>query len=269
MRKTTFLIVVSFMIPFMLYSEDLPYDYIENNPKMDRELAEYNAEQKRKKREYRNKITETSGFMIGVGANVGYPLGGGNIRTIGGSYDYAGYKVWWDKQYDLTKLNYGVNTLLGYKWFFTYVFGLRLYVDYNARFLDAVVSHNIIANLDLMFNIFNTQSFKFGLFFGGGIGGSVEQVNMKYCLLYPELSCEKILSAFSGNLNFGLRFVINNNSAIEVLTQLFIARGDYPYKYYDFYIRYDPAHSNVTLKNNSVSIGEISLLGTLRFIYTF
>lgn len=267
MRKTTFLIVVSFMIPFMLFSEDLPYDYIDNNAKMDRELAEYNAEQKRKKREYRSKITETSGFMIGVGANIGYPFD--STRTIGGSYNYDGYKVWWDKQYELTKLNYGVNTLLGYKWFFTYVFGLRLYVDYNARFLDAVVSHNIIANLDFMFNIFNTQSFKFGLFFGGGIGGTAEQVNMKYCLLYPELSCEKVLSAFSGNLNFGLRFVINNNSAIEVLTQLFIARGDYPYKYYDLFVRYDPKYSNVTLKDNKHAISEIEVFGALRFVYTF
>ena len=182
------------MMSFMLYGADLSYDYIDNNPKMDRELAEYNAEQKRKKTEYINSITESSGFMIGIGANIGYPLG--STRIIGGGYDYAGYKVWWDNRYELTKLNYGVNTLLGYKWFFTYVFGLRLYVDYNARFLDVVVSHNIIANLDFMFNIFNTKSFNFGLFFGGGIGGSVEQVNMKHCLLYPELSCEKILSAF-------------------------------------------------------------------------
>ena len=267
MKKLRILIVVIFALILSLQGESLPYDYIDNStPNITKDnveqVAQYNAM-------IRKRQTEPSGFMLGIGASIGYPLFGENERFIGGSYDYRGYKIWWDKRYSFTGFSYGANMLLGYKWFFTRVFGIRLYADYNPRFLKVVVSHNITANFDFMFNIISTQSFKFGVFFGFGLGGAAEQVNMKYCLLYPEESCKKVLGAFSGSGNVGLRFVINDNSAIEALAQISGIVGREDWTPYDFYFRYNAEYSTQTLYGEGKVIDDISVLGTLRFIYTF
>lgn len=274
MKKLQFFII--FILPFALYGTtlDLPYDYIDNDISMRKELAEYNARIKNKEKMKLEKLglmgAETSGFMIGIGASMIYPINsnGNSVRDIGGIYSYGGMRFLINEQYKIEGIKAGGDLLLGYKWFSSsissYWFGIRYYVDYNPRFLDIVVSHNITLNTDFLFNIVNKKPFNFGLFLGVGMGGAIEQINQKYCFLDK---CNETFAGFSANLNLGFRFVIASSSAIELLTQFLFfldmkdeldSFSDSSYENYTRKWFYQPSNNADTL----ISVG-------LRFVYTF
>ena len=191
-----------------------------------------------------NNSKEPSGFMLGAGLALGY--------TITPDDEWYGYTT------NSSRLEYGGELLLGYKWFFgSGIFGMRLYADYNFLFSSAginpVNAHNGSLNYDLMFNFNKSQKFKVGLFFGlhtgfGATnykydricnsnvysgGGTYYAPEYEYCE-NPELNL-----TFGGN--FGFRFVFYDKHALELVAQP----------------RYD------------IFYGNTQVLGFVRYIYTF
>lgn len=222
MMQFIFLIMAICMSPFMLDAamNDLPYDYIDNDIIINRNIAKRNHTTIKQLKSATNK--EPRGFIIGIGGIVVKPYIG---RTIGGNFDGVDgniIRLYYEQK--PTKIDGGLNILAGYKWFFGIgTFGIRLYADYTARFLNifteysntttSLVSHNIAANFDVLFNITKTQPFKFGIILGGGVGGVFEKLDPK-----SHLGESNIINP-TVNANIGFRFVIFNSSAIELLGQ--------------------------------------------------
>ena len=197
-----------------------------------------------------NETKEPSGFMLGAGLALG-----GLIDMRGD--EYMGYAT------NHSRFEYGGELLLGYKWFFGErgIFGMRLYADYNFLFsttgINPVNAHNGSLNYDFMFNFNQYRPFKVGMFFGlhTGFGAT----NYKYDRLceaggwehwdgangyssgtyYEPCENPELNLTFGGN--FGLRFVIYDRNAIELVVQP----------------RYDIFYS------------DLYILGMARFIYTF
>ena len=270
MRKLRLLIVAVFAIPFALCGEnisydDLPYDYIDHSQlKITKDnvqqIVGHNAE-------IRKQQKEPDGFFIGIGGVLAKPSGNsdGYSRdiTVDTYYGYGTITRLY-ATYNPTDFDGGLSALLGYKWFYGGgTFGMRLYLDYNARFLEILTSHNFsLLNWDMLLNFVKTKAFKFGMILGIGYGIVYERVNKDKCVYFKD--CDIISESIRGN--FGFRFVIYDNSAIEVLFQpqysgtLFAnARQDsYNYGYYN---------SNIEKLSNSIS--EMAIIGTIRFVYTF
>lgn len=239
--------VVFAILSFGAETSNKPYDYIDNNTTIDKNVAEYNSALKKEAKKYvesKNQKKygdkEPSGWIIGAGGTIAYTL---NIREQDSSVN-AG-------------TDYGFDVLAGYKWFFTRGFGMRLYIDYNMRFLEILKSHNIALNYDLLFNWAKSKPLKFGMILGLHIGGNVSNYD-KYC--YAD--CKQGAMILGGNIGF--RFVIYDNSAIEILAQPRIAFK--PVEYYS--VAYD-TNSYYEKSNNSLSFGEFAIIGNLRFVYTF
>lgn len=244
MKKLQILILAVFITPFALYGDkksnlfyvQYEYDYIDNDTKMSKELAKYNAQIKKKLDE---KEREPSGFILGVGGTIAYGMG--VINKLSSYID----------------TDYGFDILVGYKWFFSRGFGMRLYGDYNMRFLKLLKSHNIALNYDLLFNWVKSKPFKFGMILGFQMGGNISNYD-KYC----NYACKQ--SGMLLGANVGFRFVIYDNSAIEILAQpkVIFKPDGYVYstnQYYQFYER----------PNSNLSLGEFAIIGNLRFVYTF
>lgn len=270
MRKLR-LLIVSAVIPFALCGEnisydDLPYDYIDHSQL---KITKDNVEQVvRHNAELRKQQKEPDGFFIGIGGVLAKPSGNGEYSrdiTVATYYGYDTiYRLY--AKYNPTDFDGGVSALLGYKWFFGGGgFGMRYYLDYNARFLELLTSHNFTANFDMLFNFVKTRPFKFGMILGLGYGLVYERVNKDYCAYFED--CNIIGESIRGN--FGLRFVIYDNSAIEVLFQpqysgtIFAnsRQNSYNYGYYN------NLYSNAENLLNGIS--ETALIGTIRFVYTF
>lgn len=249
MKRLQILILAIFILPFALYgaeNQKLPYDYIDNDTKMSKELAEYNnsikTQSKEHKKELDRKEREPSGFILGAGGTIAYAIGAKNTANelsanIG--------------------TDYGFDILTGYKWFFTRGFGMRLYGDYNMRFLKISKSHNIALNYDLLFNWAKSKPFKFGMILGLHIGGNISNYDKKHC----NESCNQSGMLLGGNIGF--RFVIYDNSAIEILAQPRVAFKPQEY------VAVSNANQNYESSNNSLSFGEFAIMGNLRFVYTF
>lgn len=198
---------------------------------------------------------EPSGFILGAGIALG-----GTIEETNYDTAVAGdYRVDYSTNY--SRLEYGGELLLGYKWMFgeNGYFGMRLYGRYEFLFstagINPVDAHNGSLNLDLLFNFNRHRTFKAGLILGlhAGFGGT----NYKYDRMcgnnYDKLNsapdgtqptwgaCEptEINLTIGGNLGF--RFVIYDKNAIELIVQ---PRGDIFY-------------------------GNTQVIGLARYIYTF
>lgn len=273
MKKLQLLIMTIFAIPFALCGEnisydDLPYDYIDHSQL---KITRDNVEQVvRHNAELRKQQKEPNGFFIGIGGILAKPSGNadGYSRdiTVATYYGYNTITRLYAK-YNPTDFDGGVSALLGYKWFFGGgTFGMRLYLDYNARFLEILTSHNFsLVNWDMLFNFAKTKAFKFGIILGLGYGIVYERVNKNYCTYFED--CNIIGESIRGN--FGLRFVIYDNSAIELLFQpqysgtIFANSRQDSYNY-DYY---NNSYSNAENLLNGIS--ETAMIGTLRFVYTF
>lgn len=262
MRKLR-LLIVAVAIPFVLCGEnisyeDLPYDYIDHSQL---KITKDNVEQVvRHNAELRKQQKEPDGFFIGIGGTLGKPAYT-SMREIEAALVATGWNQITRYYYTLETSSFdgGVETLLGYKWFFGYGgFGLRLYMDYNARFLEITTAHNItFLNFDMLFNFVKTRPFKFGMILGIGYGMTYEKLKKGYCFD----DCDILSEMIKGN--FGFRFVIYNNSAIEILVQpqysgtLLSGSSTNNYGY----------NSNLDKLGNHIK--ELLIKGTLRFVYTF
>ena len=239
------------ILSFGAETSNKPYDYIDNDTTIDKNIAEYNSAIKKEAKKYvesKNQKKygdkEPSGWIIGAGGNIAYTL---NIKIDDERNNNINVGT-----------DYGFNVLAGYKWFFTRGFGMRLYIDYNMRFLKILKSHNIALNYDLLFNWAKSKPFKFGMILGLHIGGNVSDYG-KYCYT----NCKQGAMILGGNIGF--RFVIYDNSAIEILAQPRIAFK--PVEYYSVNNYY--TNSYYEKSNNSLSFGEFAIIGNLRFVYTF
>ena len=237
MKKLCILIVAIFALTLSLQGESLPYDYIDNStPNITKDnveqVAKYNAM-------IRKKQKETDGFFLGIGGTLGKPFEGNNREiTIATAYGLNSVARLYGN-YTATKIDGGVETMLGYKWFFGGgTFGLRLYMDYNARFLEILTSHNFtLLNFDMLLNFVKTKSFKFGMILGLGYGLVYERVNKDYCKYFEDCN----IVAETIQVNLGFRFVIYDDYAIEILAQprysctLFSGSGANDYNYNGYY----------------------------------
>ncbi|MGX3011773.1 outer membrane beta-barrel protein [Helicobacter sp. 23-1044] len=221
-------------------------------------IAKKNAEIKLAKQ-------ETSGFFLGFGGTLANPSATSEysrkIRVYsalmpsgywGANYVY----VLWGTYYP-ANVDGGFEALLGYKHFANPYFGVRSYLDYNARFLDLLHSHNFTANFDMLINFVTTKPLKVGFVLGFGYGLVYERVNSDICKYFND--CNIIGETMQGN--FGVRFVIYNNSAIEVLFQPRYSGRLLTELYKSSY-----GTNRYELLNE---IKEVALIGTLRFVYTF
>lgn len=261
-------------IPLMICGNDLPYDYIEaTKPKITKKKAKRII---KRKVDLRAQQKEPDGFFIGIGGVLAKPLDNNEysrditVKTYYNCYNgIFGFNCNVTRlygKYNPTNVDGGVSALLGYKHFFGEgTFGMRYYLDYNARFLDLLTSHNWTFNWDMLLNFVKTKAFKFGMILGIGYGIVYERVNKDYCAYFKD--CDIIGESIRGN--FGLRFVIYDNSAIEVLFQpqysgkIFAnsRQNSYNYGYYN------NLYSNAEDLLNGIS--ETTMIGTIRFIYTF
>lgn len=174
---------------------------------------------------------EESGFMIGAGVLLGGPIGSNDniISSLNSSLGNSNSKP----------LYYGFEVLLGHKTLFgkSGFFGMRLYLDYNYRKMSnfTLTAHFVGLNIDTLFNIYQSNAFKFGLLLGvrSGIGGGL---NMKKGDTEVDID-------WTVDVNTGLRFVIYDHNAIELLVQ--------------------PRFGLVFLQ------GKNSMYGILRYVYTF
>ena len=265
------ILIVAILLPFALYGakkQDLPYDYIDNStPNITKDnveaVAKYNAM-------IRKQQKESDGFFLGIGGTLGKPFEGNNREiTIATAYGVGTiYRLY--ANYTATKFDGGVETMLGYKWFFGGgIFGLRLYFDYNARFLEILTSHNFtLLNFDILLNFAKTKSSKFGMILGVGYGLVYERVNKEYCQYFKD--CDILDETIQGN--FGFRFVIYDNYAIEILAQPRYSGkifGSMSNSYDNYGYNYGSGQTqerNEFLRNK---ISEFAIMGTLRFVYTF
>ena len=174
-----------------------------------------------------NNSKEPSGFMLGAGLALGWT----SDVTYGSNQYYGEYTI------DNSRLEYGGELLLGYKWFFgeSGIFGMRLYADYQFLFstagLNFVNMHIFSGNLDLMFNFNKSQKFKVGMILGLHLGGGLLNYgNDRMCsnnfnegggitTNYEYELCEPSESLFTLGGNIGLRFVIKDHHAIEAIVQ--------------------------------------------------
>ena len=177
---------------------------------------------------------EPSGFMLGAGIALGGTIEETDYHTAGSD----NYQVDYSTNY--SRLEYGGELLLGYKWMFgeSGYFGMRLYGRYEFLFstagLNPVDAHNGSLNLDLLFNFNRHRTFKAGLILGLNFGvGGTNYANDRMCgNNYDKLNysapdgtqptweaCEptEINLTIGGNLGF--RFVIYDKNAIELIVQ--------------------------------------------------
>lgn len=199
---------------------------------------------------------EPSGFMLGAGIALGGTIDETEYHTAGS----GNYQVDYSTNY--SRFEYGGELLLGYKWMFgdSGYFGMRLYGRYDFLFstagLNPVDAHNGSLNLDLLFNFNRHRTFKAGLVLGlhAGFGGTNYAIDRMCSNNYDTLNysapggnqptweaCEPTEINLTIGGNFGLRFVIFDKNAIELIVQ---PRGDIFY-------------------------GNTQVLGFARYVYTF
>lgn len=147
---------------------------------------------------------------------------------------------------DNSRFEYGAEVILGHKSFYgdSGIFGLRFYLDYTYHKSKISTAHTGGLNLDMLFNFNQHEAFKVGLITGIWAGGGVILYDKKAICSYDEYetyTCELGISLAAG-ANVGLRFVVYDNYAFEVLAQP---------------------------RFNLLSNQDIAVLGLLRFIYTF
>ena len=248
MKKIRVLILAIFVLPFALYgaeNQKLPYDYIDNDTKMSKELAEYNSKVKSKPK-YKGDI-EPSGFILGAGITAGFTIGRDKYEVISDGSSYGGYP-----------LGIGLDILAGYKWFFTRGFGMRLYVDYNGIFYkdNRFDSHNIALNYDLLFNWVKTNPLKFGMILGLHTGAGITAYDKKYCVNTCKTEVDSVIGG-----NIGFRFVIHNHSAIEIFGQ--------PRLYLNASSANNTTVNDLNNDSNTSAFKEFAITANLRFVYTF
>ena len=206
------------------------------------------------------KTKEPDGFMLGIG-NV---FGG-----VIGIDPYSKYSTQ-DAIMETSRVTplSGVELLLGYKWFFGEkgVFGMRLYGRYEFLYeLSTAMTNHGSLNYDLLFNFNQNQPFKAGMILGILFGGGRTDYLLAdrttedgYIMQEFELN-NTYDTKYSVGVNIGFRFVIFDRSAIEILFQpQFNIRDKFVYEGQNL-------HEYRDIKLGS----EISLLGMMRFIYTF
>lgn len=198
---------------------------------------------------------EPSGFMLGAGLALGGTIEETNYHTAG-----TNIKVHYSTNY--SRFEYGGELMLGYKWIFgeNGYFGMRLYGQYDFLFstagLNPVDAHNGSLNLDLLFNFNRHRKFKAGLVLGlhAGFGATNYAYDRMCGNNYDQLdysgnnngiqptweACDNTAINLTIGGNFGFRFVILDNHAIELIIQ---PRGDI--------------------------YGNTQVLGFARYVYTF
>ena len=121
----------------------------------------------------------------------------------------------------------------------------------------------------MLFNFVKIKNFKFGIILGFGYGLVYERINKEYCQYFKD--CNIVAETIQGN--FGVRFVLFNNYAIE-----FLAQPRYSGKIFanmsngNNYNNYDYNYNNNQQKLGeflSNKIDERIIMGTLRFVYAF
>ena len=208
------------------------------------------------------KTKEPDGFMLGIGNVFGGVIGVNPYYNHG----FANNVIPFFETSRVTPLS-GVELLLGYKWFFGEkgVFGMRLYGRYEFLYeISAMTNHGSL-NYDLLFNFNQNQPFKAGMILGILFGGGRTDYLLAdrttedgYIMQEFELN-NTYDTKFSVGVNIGFRFVIFDRSAIEILFQpQFNIRDKFVYEGQNL-------HEYRDIKLGS----EISLLGMMRFIYTF
>ena len=268
MKRLKMFVLVIFVLPFVLFGDELYYMGDRVLHKIPKETNTNGTSKKiiktkktpksktkqsvKDKPKLQDGIKEPSGFILGVGFVKGYCAFCGYETT-------ANYITNNNEIYEFNSLN-GLDILVGYKWFFGKRggFGMRLYGNYDGHFVKDFNMHDIAINYDLLFNWVKTKPFKFGMILGLQHGINLE--DYKQCE-----QCYKI--SFSTTGNIGFRFVIYDHSAIEILAQPRITISTTSYDYvYDGY-----NNPNTTNKNYSVisSFANLMIMGTLRFVYTF
>ncbi|MGX3010909.1 outer membrane beta-barrel protein [Helicobacter sp. 23-1044] len=177
---------------------------------------------------------EPSGFMLGAGLALGYTIDESEHTS-----KYVSYTI------DNSRVEYGGELLLGYKWFFgeSGIFGMRLYADYQFLFstagINPIDAHIFSGNLDLMFNFNKSQKFKVGMIVGVNVGGGVmnyqydricssnfDEVMDKTASKYEWKYCDSSPPIGTLGGNIGLRFVVKNHHAIEAIIQPRIGFGE-------------------------------------------
>ncbi len=188
------------------------------------------------------KTKEPSGWILGIGAILGYtqtkPVGLQRYAMNDGDIFYT--------IVDNSRFEYGAEVILGHKSFYgdSGIFGLRFYLDYTYYKSKISTAHTGGLNLDMLFNFNQHEAFKVGLITGIWAGGGVILYDKKTICSYDDsetYTCELGISLAAG-ANIGLRFVVYDNYAFEVLAQP---------------------------RFNLLSNQDIAVLGLLRFIYTF
>lgn len=172
--------------------------------------------QRQDSQQYRvsNNGTPSSRSGVFMGVDVGYGNAKLEASMLGISADEANGGV-----------NWGVT--LGYNYFLTNYFGVRIYASANAqliRFDKAMTAlmasnHNIMSiawggNADLIVNFVATKNFDFGVYAGVFIGANSYINRDLYDLeikgFNPQYTC------FDIGLNVGLRTMIDKNIGIEI-----------------------------------------------------
>lgn len=239
---------------YAISANDLPYDYVDEptqtnkmNRRIDKKIKILRKKQEDKK--------EDIGWIIGIGGNISLRFEN-TFTTKDGIYYLR----------TPNGVDFGVNLLGGYKWFFSQGFGMRLYTQYNPIFTkhpqtqqNLYDNHSILLNYDLLFNWVKTKPFKWGMILGTGMGADIINFNKQFS--YAGFNSEVL---FSATLNVGFRFVIFNNHAIETISHLKLAIGtEYNLSCYSGYF------SDMQCYKTSTPSVHSSIIGTLRYVYTF
>lgn len=126
-----------------------------------------------------------------------------------------------------TKFSFRYGLMGGYKWFFTESFGLRAYLQVNNGSLTlkdrdpSATSNNfntlnLMANVDALWNFYNTQEDAIGLFAGLSFGyaihnGGIVDEYKKNGLKDP--------SGFDMGINFGVRSIWAKHHGVELFSR--------------------------------------------------
>lgn len=158
-------------------------------------------------------VAEESGAFVGV------DLGMSNAKM---SQETPGLTQTID-----TKFSFRYGLMGGYKWFFTESFGLRAYLQVNNGSLtlksvdplsgkDNFNTLNVMANVDALWNFYNTQEDSIGLFAGLSFGYAIH--NGGLVTSYKDQGL-KDPSGFDMGINFGVRSIWAKHHGVELFSR--------------------------------------------------
>lgn len=159
-------------------------------------------------------VAEESGAFVGV------DLGMSNAKMT--QKDSTGFM----DNTTTTKFSFRYGLMGGYKWFFTESFGLRAYLQVNNGSLtlksvdpsgkDNFNTLNVMANVDALWNFYNTQEDSIGLFAGLSFGYAIH--NGGLVTSYKDQGL-KDPSGFDMGINFGVRSIWAKHHGVELFSR--------------------------------------------------